>query len=51
MTANEKALLTIIRENDKPEEAVMTAIEIIYDFLMQHESYQGQAVADPLVSA
>ena len=51
MTANEIELLKIIRENDKPEEAVMTAIGIISDFLKQLESSQGQAVADPPVSA
>lgn len=51
MTAYEVELLKIIRENDKPEEAAMTAIEIISDFLKQLGSYQEQAVAAPLVSA
>ena len=51
MTANEMELIKIIRENDKPERAAMTAIEIISDFLRQLGSYQGQAVADPPVSA
>ena len=51
MTANEKELISIIRENDKPEEAVVTAIEIISGFLKLLGSSQGQAVADPPVSA
>lgn len=33
-------LLNIIRENDYPEEALLTAIEIISSFLEQYVSYQ-----------
>ena len=51
VTANEMELIKIIRENDKPEKAAMTAIEIISEFLRQLGSSQGQAVADPPVSA
>ena len=43
MTANEKELIKIIRENDNPEEALMTAAVIILDFLKQHESSEVQA--------
>lgn len=38
MTDNEKELIKIIRENDNPEQALMTAAVIILDFLKQHES-------------
>lgn len=51
MTANEIQLINMIRENDKPEEAVVTAIDIISDFLKQLGSSRGQAAADPPVSA
>ena len=51
MTENEIELLKLIHENDKPEEAVMTAIEIISDFLKQLGSSQGQAAVDPPVPA
>lgn len=40
MTENEKELINIIRENDNPEEALMTAAVIILGFLKQHESFQ-----------
>ena len=38
MTENEKDLLTIIRENDHPKEAIMIALETIFYYLMQCES-------------
>lgn len=38
MTENEKELIRIIRENDKPEQALMAAAVIILGFLKQHES-------------
>jgi hypothetical protein len=44
MTKNEIELLTLIRENDNPEEALMTAIEIITSFLEQSVSYQSSSV-------
>ena len=44
MTDNEKELIKLIRENDNPEQALMTAAVIILDFLKQHESSEGQAV-------
>lgn len=45
MTENEKELIKIIRENDNPEQALMTAAVIILGFLKQHESSVGQAPA------
>lgn len=46
MTANEMELIKLIRENDKPGEALMTAAVIIVGFLKQHESYSKQEPAD-----
>ena len=43
MTDNEKELIKLIRENDNPEQALMTAAVIILGFLKQHESFEGQA--------
>ena len=45
MTANEQELIKLIRENDKPEQALMMATAIILDFLKQHESSEVQAPA------
>ena len=45
MTANEIELLKLIRENDNPEQALMTATVIILGFLKQHESSAVQAAA------
>lgn len=42
MTDNEKELLNIIRENDNPEQAIVTAVETILSFLKRHESSVGQ---------
>ena len=44
MTKNEIELLNLIRENDKPEEALITAIGIITSFLEQSLSYQESSV-------
>jgi hypothetical protein len=38
MSENQKELISIIRENDKPEQALMTAATIILGFLKLHES-------------
>ena len=43
MTANEIELINLIRENDNPGQALMTAAVIIIGFLKQHESSVGQA--------
>lgn len=45
MTNNEIELLKLIRENDNPEEALITATTIIIDFLKQHESFEEQESA------
>ena len=45
MTENEKELIKIIRENDNPDRALMTAAVIILGFLKQHGSSEAQAAA------
>jgi hypothetical protein len=45
MTVNEKELIKIIRENDNPEQALVTATVIILDFLKQLGSFEVQAPA------
>lgn len=42
MTNNEIELLELIRENDNPELALMTAAVILIGLLKQHESSQQQ---------
>ena len=39
MSNNQTELLNIIRENDNPEQALQTAIEVISSFLEQCVSY------------
>ena len=51
MTDNEQELINLIRENDNPEQALMTATAIILDFLKQHESSEGQVPACHQVQA
>ena len=46
MTANEIELFEIIRENDKPEIALATAVETILLYLKQRGSSQEQVVDD-----
>jgi hypothetical protein len=46
MTDNEKELIKIIRENDNPVQALMTATVIILNYLKQHESSVTQVSAD-----
>lgn len=43
MSEHEKELIKIIRENDNPERAVATAIEVILSYLEQHGSSEGRA--------
>ena len=43
MTENEKELISLIRENDNPVQALKTATVIIMGFLKQHESSVVQA--------
>ena len=45
MTENERKLLQLIRENDKPEKALITAIDIILLSLVQQKSSEERAVA------
>ena len=42
MTERTKELIKLIRENDNPEQALMTAAVIILGFLKQHESSEEQ---------
>jgi hypothetical protein len=46
MTENERKLITIIRENDNPEEAILTAVDTILLFLVQQKSFEAQDFAD-----
>lgn len=46
MTDNEKELINIIRENDNPEKALVTATVIILDFLKLHGSSEAPASVD-----
>ena len=43
MTANEIELITLIRENENPGQALSTAVEVILTYLKQHESSEVQA--------
>ena len=45
MTENENELIKMIRDNDNPEHALMTAAVIILGFLKQHESSVEQVPA------
>ena len=45
MTNNEMELISIIRENDNPQQALLTAIDIILLSLVQPESYRAPSVA------
>jgi hypothetical protein len=45
MTDNEKELIRIIRENDNPERALMTATVIVLGFLKQHGSSEEPSAA------
>lgn len=45
MTNNEIELMSIIRENDNPEQALLTATKVISEFLMRLESSEEQVAA------
>ena len=45
MTDNELELLNLIRNNDNPEKALVTAIETIISYLKQFESFEEPSVA------
>ena len=46
MTDNEKELINLIRANDNPEKALVTAAVIILDFLKLHGSFEAQGSVD-----
>lgn len=46
MTENERELIKLIRENDNPEQALITAVDIILLSLVQQKSFEAQAFAD-----
>lgn len=45
MTENERELIKMIRENDNPEKALVTAAVIILDFLKLHGSFEEPSPA------
>ena len=47
MSKNEMELIGMIREHDSPDKALMVAIGVITDFLMQSRSYGGPVAACP----
>lgn len=47
MTENELKLLELIRENDNPEQAILTTVDIITSFLEQERSCLRQVPAYP----
>lgn len=51
MTENELKLIRLIRENDNPEQALLTAVDIILLSLVQEQSYQVQVPASLQVLA
>lgn len=44
MTDNEIELLNLIRENDNPEQALVTAIEIMLSLLTHLEAFELESV-------
>ena len=44
MTNNEMELIAMIRDNDNPIQALMTAIIVVQGYLRQHESSVEQVV-------
>ena len=46
MTKNERDLLNLIRENENPEQALVTAVLVIGRVLEQSVSYQAPSVDD-----
>lgn len=46
MNLLEQKLIGLIRESDRPGEALMVAVEVITSYLGQHGSFGGQAPAD-----
>lgn len=46
MTDNEIQLLSMVRDHDNPEQAVMTAIDIILKYLTLPESFESTLSVD-----
>ena len=46
MTDNEKELIALVREHDHPEQALITALIVVLDYLKQHGS-----ATEPIVAA
>lgn len=44
MKTNQEILLSIVRENDNPEQALLIAVDVITSFLEQYESSQEPSV-------
>lgn len=51
MTKNEYELMYLIRTNDNPEKAVLTAIDIICQYIKQHGSLREPPAAGQQESA
>ena len=51
MTKNEYELMYLIRTNENPQKALLTAIDIICQYIKQPLSSPEQSAADPPVSA
>ena len=51
MTSNEKELIALIRENDKPELVAQYMFNLFLDYLRTHGPSQEKPAADPLESA
>ena len=51
MTKNEYELMYLIRTNDNPEKALLTAIDIICQYIEQHGSLREPQAADQQESA
>ena len=50
MSENNIELIKLVRENDNPEQALLTATMVILDYLKQHESSEEQvAVCLPVL--
>jgi hypothetical protein len=46
MTSNETKLINLIRENENPEQALITATLVVIGFLKRLESSEEQAVVE-----
>lgn len=51
MTKNEQELIDMIRNSEDPQQALMTAVDIICCYLAQHGSSQLQPAVDRQESA